>query len=70
MHGDDVSISDVLTKHGDNVLSVTFKAYRRRFISDVPTMHGDDVSISDVLTKHGENVFISGIQSLERTFYQ
>jgi len=51
--------------HGDNVLSVTFKAYRRRFISDVPTMYGDDVSISAVLTKHGDNAFISDIQSLE-----
>jgi len=58
MHGDDVSISDVLTKHGDNVLSVKFKAYRRRFISDVPTMHGDDV------------LSVMFQQCMETTFYQ
>ena len=68
MHEDDVSISDVLTKHGDNVLSVTFKAYRRRFISFNNAWRRR--FISDVLTMDGQDVVsVTFLQCMDRTFY-
>jgi len=56
MHGDDVSISDVLTKHGDNVFYQWHSKLRGCFISDVPTMHGDDV-LSVTFLQYMETAF-------------
>ena len=61
-------ISDVLTMHWDDVfLSMTFKAYRRCFISDVLTKHGENQWHSKL---RDDVKSVSVLQCMETTFYQ